>query len=134
MRASSGWSDPLPLWLRRGRVDGDSFEQLAHEHGGVDVTDRRRSLDDQPMRERRDGKSLDVVGDDVVATVQGGIRLARTIERERTARGGAQVDVWMRARGIDQPDDVLGHGRVDVDLSNARLQGAQIVDRGDLAD
>jgi hypothetical protein len=48
------------------------------------------------MRDGRLGDGFHVVGDDVVAAVQRGVRLAGAIEGQRAARRSAEVDVRMR--------------------------------------
>ena len=77
------------------------------------------------------GEGLDVVGDDVVAAEQPGERLAGAVQRDRAARRRAEVDVGVVARAVDEPDDVLGDGRVDVDVADRLLHAAQLVDGAD---
>ena len=98
---------------------------------GLDVVDRRARLDDQPVGERGLGEGLDVVGDDVVARA-GRPGPGRAVERDRPARRGAEIDVGMVPRGVDDADDVVGDGRVDVDLADGGLQLAQLLDAEDL--
>ena len=101
---------------------GGRVEDLAHDLAGLDVVDRRARLDDQAVGQGRLGEGLDVVGDDVVAAEQPGQRLAGAVQGDRAARRGAEVDVGMVAGRVDDADDVVGHGRVDVDLADRVLQ------------
>ena len=88
-------------------VDRGRLEQLADDLPGLDVVDRRARLDDEPVRQRGLGERLDVVGDHVVAAEQPGERLAGAVQRDRAARRGAEVDVGVGPRSVDEPDDVV---------------------------
>ena len=107
---------PDPPWRCSSRHDGI----------WVDLAQRSLALDDQPMGEHGDSQLLHVVRDDVVAPFERGERLTRSVQVQRTARRRAEVDVRVLAGGRDQPDDVLGHGLVDVDLLDPRLHLAQL--------
>jgi hypothetical protein len=61
---------------------------------------------------------LDIVGQDIVAAVEDGPRLARLVERQTAARAGAKQQVGLRARRIDQAHDVVAHRVIDVDIPN----------------
>src|SRR5829696_3909925 len=118
--------------LAGGRLDRGALHQLADDMRRADVVDRRGGLHDHPVGERRLRERLHVIRDDVVAAEEASERLAGAVEGDRAARAGAQVDVRVRPRRRDEPDDVVADRRIDVDLADVGLQGAQLVDGADL--
>src|SRR5688572_5769737 len=117
-----------------GDLDRHAVEQLANDQRRVNVAHRSRGLDDRAVGERRDRERLDVVGDDVVATQQRGIRLPGAVQPQRAARRRAEIDVGMVARGCDQANDVLAHLRVHIDVAHGRLHLLQLLARDDFPD
>ena len=129
MRGPSGWPSARRRSAAAARLrDRDLGEDLAHDPVGVDLAQRGLALDDEAVPEDGDGELLDVVGDHEVATVERGQRLPGPIQVDRAAGRRAQVHVGVLARRADQPDDVLGHGLVDVDLLDRGLHLAQLVE------
>ena len=117
---------------RADAFDRGRFEQLADDLAGLDVVDRRTRLDDQPMGQGGLGEGFDVVRDDVVATEEAGQRLPGAVQRDGPARRRTEVHVRMVPGAVDEPDDVVRQGRVDIDLADGSLHLAQVLDGQDL--
>ena len=58
------------------------------------------------MREHRRGEILDVVEENVIATLQGGQRHRRLKQHQRRAWAGAELDARIGARGLGEGDHV----------------------------
>ena len=61
-------------------------EDISNDNAAIDVFDPRRGIDDDPVRQRRLGKHLDVVGGHEVAAVQRGPGARGVVEGQRAAR------------------------------------------------
>src|SRR5690606_11078506 len=99
---------------RRSAVggDGDAGHQFTDHVGGGPVG---RGAGQQAVRQHRYGQRLDVVGQDVVAAVQGGVGAGGAHQVQGGAGGGAQQQGRGGPGGRDQVQGVaLDHGG-DVD-------------------
>src|SRR5690606_32283032 len=65
-------------------------------------------------RQRRLSQILDVIGDHIAAPLDGRPGARRVAQGDRAARAGAEVNVLVLARGLDDVDDVLLEAIVDV--------------------
>ena len=97
--------------LTRGR---DALERLGHDLGCV-AGDRARRQG-QPVGQDRRRERLDVVGQSVVAAVEGGERLRGAEEHEAGAGARAQLDAGVGAGRLADGDDVAAKGLRRVDL------------------
>src|SRR6185312_11777958 len=107
----------------------DPLEQLAHHRLGRHLLGLRFVGQDNPVPEDVDADGLDVLGGDVAAVAQEGVRARRQVQVDRRARAGAEGDevrqivqpVGFRlARGVHDVDDVVADLLVDVDLLHDR--------------
>src|SRR5690606_8563506 len=88
--------------------DGDAGHQFTDHVGGGPVG---RGAGQQAVRQHRYGQRLDVVGQDVVAAVQGGVGAGGAHQVQGGAGGGAQQQGRGGPGGRDQVRGVaLGHG------------------------
>src|SRR5262245_4629237 len=79
---------------RRRRVlrHFDLLEQLAHHRLGGHLLGLRLVGEDHPVAEHVDADGLDVLGGDVAAAAQEGVRARRQVQVDRGARAGPEVD------------------------------------------
>ncbi len=68
------------------------------------------------MEQGRLGKALDVVGQHVVAAIDRSVGPGQLEQRQRATRAGAHGHTAVRARLVDQLDDVAFQIRIDVDI------------------
>src|SRR3990172_11754124 len=108
-------------WLRDAARHRHAVEHVAQNDVGGYVFDASRGADDHAMGQRERGEIFDVVRDHVAPAVQGRARLRATVQRQRTARAGAEVYVVVAPRIVDQIDDVLLYQILDVDLAHLSL-------------
>src|SRR6266850_245148 len=71
---------------------------------------RRAALEEDPVRESGDGQALHVVGHEVVAAVDEGMRAGRAQERQRSAWAHPQREQRGDAGGLDEGHEVVEHG------------------------
>src|SRR5215472_4041665 len=130
-RAVSGPSVTLAAPVRRaplswtGPGDGFGGEYLrdqvrtghpAHPHLGPQH---------QPVRQGGDGDRLDVLGDHVVAGVEGGVTAGKLDDRQGAARARPDGDLRMGPGRRDQADDVAEQVIVEMDLFQGLPHGDQ---------
>ena len=107
---------------------GTTAEDISNDNAAIDIFDPRRGIDDDPVRERRLGKHLDVVRGHEVASMQGGPGARGVVEGQRASGRGSQVDVVVPAGRLDQVDDVLADRRGDVNLLDRGLRAQEILE------
>src|SRR3990170_1431103 len=101
---------------------GHRRQHLADDARSPDAFDPRVGLQQNAVRERLHGNLLDVVGDDVVASLQGGSRAAELEEREGSAGRCADLDLRMLPRPRRDLHDVPLHVVVHMYLFDRRLE------------
>src|SRR5919112_5610108 len=79
--------------LRAGNWHRD--EDISNDNAAIDIFDPCRGIDDDPVRQRRLGKRLDIVRGHEISTMQGGPGASGVVEGQRAAGRGSQVDVIM---------------------------------------
>src|SRR6516162_11469662 len=79
----------------------------------------------QPVRQGGDGDRLDVLGDHVVAGVEGGVAAGELDHGQRAARARPDRDLRMGSGRGDQADDVAEQVIVEMDLLQGLAHGEQ---------
>src|SRR5262245_17080284 len=79
----------------------------------------------QPVRQGGDGDHLDVLGDHVVAGVEGGVTAGKLDDRQGAARARPDGDLRMAPGCRDQADDVAEQVIVEMDLFQGLPHGDQ---------
>ena len=109
-------------WARHmGAGNGYRLQNILNDGAWIDILDTGRRADNDAMGQSDLGHGLDVVRDDIVAPQQGSARLGRAIQRQRTARTGAQVSIRVVTCGGYDGDDVFFDEIVEVNVFNRFL-------------
>src|SRR5579884_932361 len=114
----------LPVGRRRRRELEAALADPAERLGaaeGARLREERRG-EQEPVTEHRQEEQLDVVGNDMPATVQKRPRARGALERQAAADGRAGGDAFDAARRADELHDPAEDQVVDVDILDRALQ------------
>ena len=83
--------------------------------------------EDNAMRKDTERLLFDVLGNDVIASLHGGINLARPVECQRTSGGDAVGNHFVGARTVDDAQDIVCDVVADANLAEACPKGNDLL-------